>query len=127
MSSNNNTSTIISQPVNQVNSSTVISYQDDFKSSDKSVEDDHQCKCEHIIKKMCHCGNGQCYDTGIYEWLDGFRLYTGFDRANDDGCCYGCLCFPVTLPLRTTCCLPCAVYNTSRNKCKGTKNLNYLC
>ena len=95
----------------------IYSYKDD-----KTQKKSHKCGCER-----CLFGekDKQCCPTGIGNWCD-FRMYLGY--GNDDG--YGtcaCVCFPIVFPLKLVFCFPCASYNSCRNKCKNTNDLNFIC
>lgn len=91
----------------------------------------HLCMCERGCGKIinfCFClpndfdidnrRNPSCKD------LADFRVHCGSD---DDGYCLGFLCFPVTLVRKLICEVSCVTYNSCRNKCNGTKGLNYMC
>ena len=82
----------------------------------------HRNMCEKILGNMC--GNTNMCIPSLKDWLD-FRVYCKA-VTNDDGCCYGLMCFPITFPMKTVFCLPCAAYNDCRNRCNGTTNQQYL-
>ncbi len=88
---------------------------------DKSVKQSHKCGCERCLfseKKSVWC------PTGVREWCD-FRVHV--NGTHDD--CGTCtiMCFPIVGSIKLVFCLPCASYNSCRNKCNGTKDLNYIC
>jgi hypothetical protein len=98
--------------------SAIYSYTED----DKTIKKSHKCGCER-----CLFGeeDKQCYPNGIKDWCD-FRMYLGY--GNDDGCgTCACMCFPIVFPIKLVFCFPCATYNSCRNKCKDTEDLNYIC
>jgi hypothetical protein len=89
---------------------------------DKSVKPSHKCGCER-----CLFGDEdkECCPTGVGKWCD-FRIY--LQGGQDDGCgTCAFLCFPIVFPVKLLFCFPCASYNSFRNKCRMTKDMNYIC
>jgi hypothetical protein len=91
---------------------------------DKTQKKSHKCACEKFLFKEEDPDNS-CCPTGIKDWCD-FRVYIGY--GNDDGCgTCAFVCFPVVFPFKLLFCFPCASYNSCRNKCNDTDDLNYIC
>jgi hypothetical protein len=99
----------------------------------KALEDhkSHLCMCERGCIKVidcCFCFPDDNYSNrnnrATCKNLADFRVYCGSD---DDGYCLGVLCFPISLFRKLIFELPCVSYNFCRNKCNGTKDLNYMC
>ncbi len=90
-------------------------------SDDKSVKQSHKCGCERCLFGEENKG---CCPASIGEWCD-FRIYVN-GSGNGCGTC-AFICFPIVFPTKLLFCLPCAGYNSCRNKCNGTKDLNYIC
>lgn len=98
--------------------SSIYSYNQD----DKCVKRSHKCGCERCLFGTDE--SKQDFPTGIKESCD-FRIYVA---GQDDGCgTCTVLCFPMNFAFKMLCCFPCATYNSCRNLCKGTKDLNYIC
>jgi hypothetical protein len=89
---------------------------------DKSVKKSHKCGCEKCLFGENNADAGLC-PTGIGKWCD-FRIYV---NGSGDGCgTCSIICFPIVFPTKLLLCFPCASYNSCRNKCNGTKDLNYI-
>lgn len=101
--------------------SSVYSYND--SKYDKTVKYSHKCRCERCLFGKNE--NKECCPRGISDWCD-FRMYVG--GGQDDGCgTCTVLCFPINFAVKLLFCFPCASYNSFRNWCNNTKNLNYIC
>lgn len=83
----------------------------------------HRNSCEKILGNCC--GNTNMCFPSLKEWAN-FRMYCR-GVSDDDGCCFGFMCFPITCPVKTVFCLPCAAYNDCRNRCNKTTNQQYMC
>jgi hypothetical protein len=98
-----------------------MSYKDQELNSDCSY---CTCKCiERTSTKQC-CLASCANHCEIY-----FTDYNDVDKMSND-CCSTCFCtllcfgpkFVLTLPL-----WPFTIYNSLRNSCKKTSNVNYIC
>ncbi len=57
------------------------------------------------------------------EWLECLKTNDCFQ--NEDYCCTA-LFLPIKFPINLFFCGPCTLFNISCNKCKNTKDKNYL-
>jgi hypothetical protein len=57
------------------------------------------------------------------QWLECLKTH---DIVNKDDMCCTILCLPIKFPLNLIFCGPCVLFNISCNKCKNTKDNNYL-
>ncbi len=91
----------------------------------------HLCACERGCAKCLNCSlcipldveRKEDCPTKCSDLLD-FRVY--YCTSDDDGICCGIVCCPLTLVLKIFGQVPCVCYNICRNKCEGTKELDYL-
>ena len=97
----------------------------------ETVSRPHLCACEHGCAKcinFCLCVPQELErqvdcPTKCSDLLD-FRVY--YCSSGDDGWCCGIVCFPISLVLKLFLQVPCVGYNICRNRCKGTKEMDYL-
>jgi hypothetical protein len=91
----------------------------------------HLCACERGCSKFINCA--LCLPKDVQRKVDcptkcsdisDFRVY--YCTSDDDGWCCGIMCFPITLVLKLVREVPCVSYNICRNKCEGTKEIDYL-
>ncbi len=57
------------------------------------------------------------------EWLECLRTN---DCSQNEDCCCTVLFLPIKLPINLFFCGPCTLFNIVCNKCKNTKDKNYL-
>ncbi len=58
------------------------------------------------------------------KWIDCLKTNNGLYNETDECCTL--LCLPIKFPLNLILCGPCALLNIFCNKCKKTKDQNYL-
>jgi hypothetical protein len=62
--------------------------------------------------------------TNCDEWISCLKTNDGIHNQNSI-CCF-LLCFPIKFPINLFFCGPCLIFNIIYNKCKNTKDKNYL-
>ncbi len=102
----------------------IVSYQD--KTYKNTQINSHKNSCEKCVT----CNSiAERYPINCDEFINTFKLRddNNYSGSKNFGF-YSFCCLPVTLPINTLCCGPCALYNVCRNKCANNKeNKNYLC
>jgi hypothetical protein len=83
----------------------------------------NKCACERCLFGEKNDDKMFC-PTGIEDWCD-FRMSLGY--SDTDGGTFACVCFPIVFTLKLLFCFSCSAYNSCRNKCENTNNLNYMC
>jgi hypothetical protein len=123
----NNPASITTQPVQDTTKNTKV---------DMLVDRPHLCACERGCAKCINCvlcipqdvQRKEDFPTKCSQLLD-FRVYyctSGDEGCFFNGCFCGVVCFPISLVCKLVCQVPCVGYNICRNKCGGTKELDYI-
>ena len=58
------------------------------------------------------------------EWVECLKTNNGISTESNECCTF--LCLPIKFPINLILCGPCTLFNIACNKCKNTKDNNYL-
>ncbi len=106
---------------NTITTQPIYSHTDKTCNQVDSDTNSHKCLCEKTL--TCNSTASRFY-INCEEFFNSFYISDGVKKSS----CCSFICFPAVLVHNLVLCLPCTMYNISRNKCaKNKEDKSYLC